>query len=121
MSEPEIGGGLRVLAKSFEDGATKSFLLQAADEFDRLNEHRPEILDLLTADLQRIAHDLGIPARPYSGHEAMERDILPAIWRLRQIEAAFDVITTKKIPRELGYPGNPTSAISEKEREWRGG
>lgn len=33
----------------------------------------------MTQDLQRIAHELGIPARPYSGHEAMEKDILPAI------------------------------------------
>jgi hypothetical protein len=34
---------------------------------------------LMTQDLHRIAQELGIGARPYSGHGAMDRDILPAI------------------------------------------
>lgn len=78
-------------------------------------------LDTLTADLQSIAHELGIPARTYSGHEGMERDILPAIRRLRQIEAVYESFTTRKIPKS-SYLDNPIPpTISEKEREWRGG
>ena len=55
-------------------------------------------VDTLTSDLQRITNELGIPARPYSGHEAMERDILPAIRRLRQIEAVYESVLTRKLP-----------------------
>lgn len=49
----------------------------------------------MTQDLQRIAQELGIGARPYSGHEAMERDILPEIRRLRQVEAVYESIVTR--------------------------
>lgn len=74
----------------------------------------------MTQDLQQIVQELGIGARPYSGHEAMERVILPEIRRLRQVEAVYESIMTRKVPRS--YIGNPIpSAMSEKEREWRNG
>lgn len=38
--------------------------------------------DIMRADLHRIGHALGIGAKPYSGHEAVERDFLPAITKL---------------------------------------
>jgi hypothetical protein len=39
--------------------------------------------ELMQGDLYRIVDALGIGARAYSGHEAMDRDILPAMEELR--------------------------------------
>lgn len=67
-------------------------------------------VDLMANDLQRIAHELGVGAKPYSGHEAMEKDILPEIHRLKQIEAVYESIVTRKIPKS--YLGNPVEGAS---------
>lgn len=68
----------------------------------------------MTQDLQRIAQELGIGARPYSGHEAMERDILPEIRRLRQVEAVYESIVTRKVPASyMGHPIPPTMQETE--------
>lgn len=91
----------------------KSTLRQLTAEVER----QREIIDrltgeraLVTGDLQRIAHELGIGAKPYSGHEAMERDILPEIHRLKQIEAVYESIVTRKIPKS--YLGDPVEGAS---------
>ena len=44
-------------------------------------------LQLVTDDLHRICQALDIGARPYSGHEAMETDILPKIRELQSARA----------------------------------
>lgn len=97
---------------------------QRLEELTNVEADRDRIIadaHQMTQDLHVIAHELGIPARPYSGHEAMERDILPEIRRLRQIEAVYESIMKRTPSRDL-YFGNPTPPpISEKEREWRGG
>ena len=38
---------------------------------------------IMRSDLLRLGAALGIPARPYSGHEAIERDYLPRIAQLQ--------------------------------------
>ncbi len=61
--------------KAFEAGYEEA-------ELAYINADRAKIVadaHQMTQDLQRIAQELGIGARPYSGHEAMERDILPEI------------------------------------------
>lgn len=59
---------------------------QALTEANRAAERMAVERDKVTNDLQRIAHELGIGAKPYSGHEAMEKDILPRIQYLRRME-----------------------------------
>jgi hypothetical protein len=46
--------------------------------------------NLLRDDFYRVAEALDIGARPYSGHEAVERDFLPAIEELRAALAERD-------------------------------
>lgn len=44
-------------------------------------------IDVMRDDLLAIGKALGIPARPYSGHEAVQRDYLPRIAALAAAEA----------------------------------
>lgn len=96
--------------KAFEAGYEEA-------ELAYINADRAKIVadaHQMTQDLQRIAQELGIGARPYSGHEAMERDILPEIRRLRQVEAVYESIVTRKVPASyMGHPIPPTMQETE--------
>jgi hypothetical protein len=109
LEQLEIAGEeLGHLETSLEEARA---MYQAEKSFrERLQVDRDKIVadaHQMTQDLQQIAQELGIGAKPYSGHEAMERDILPEIRRLRQIEAVYNSIVTRKVP--ASYMGNPTN------------